>query len=167
MKKVRYMPSWASRPTEYYIGSTCRRLNQRWVNHKSDYKSYQKGSSHYLTSFKVMKYEDAYIQLIEEFPCENKQQLHKREGYHILNTKNCVNRFVAGRTREEFYQENKEKILNERRKRYRNQNERKRREQKFCKCGGSYRNIEHDTIRHLRSNMHQIYLDRITDDFID
>ena len=36
--------------------------------------------------------------LIEEYPCQNKKQLEKKEGGHIENDKNGLNRCIAGRT---------------------------------------------------------------------
>jgi hypothetical protein len=37
------------------------------------------------------KYDDVRIELIEEYPCKNKMQLNKREGYYIRNN-DCVNK---------------------------------------------------------------------------
>ena len=50
------------------------------------------------------------IQLIEYFPCATLQELRKREGKHINNNE-YVNKCVAGRTCKEFYQDNKEHII--------------------------------------------------------
>ena len=47
------------------------------------------------------------IELIENYPCENREQLLKQEGYHIKNT-DCVNRCVAGRTINEWKEDNQE-----------------------------------------------------------
>jgi hypothetical protein len=43
------------------------------------------------------KYDDVRIELIEEFPCENKMELNKREG-HYIRTLDCVNKVIPGRT---------------------------------------------------------------------
>jgi hypothetical protein len=50
-----------------------------------------------------------HIELIEDYPCKNKEQLRKREGQFIreLGTLNMV---TEDRTREEYQAENKEKI---------------------------------------------------------
>ena len=59
--------------------------------------------------------ENCKIELIEEYPCENKIQLQKREGFHIQNT-HCVNKRVEGQdlTRQEYdaqyWLNNKERI---------------------------------------------------------
>ena len=51
--------------------------------------------------------ENCKIELLEDYPCENKEQLLKREGYYIQNN-DCVNRCVAGRTINEWKEDNKE-----------------------------------------------------------
>jgi hypothetical protein len=60
----------------------------------------------YYTAYEILKYGDAYIELLEEYPCENVQQLHKKEGEHIRACKaDIVNHHVAGRTDQEYKQE--------------------------------------------------------------
>jgi ADP-heptose:LPS heptosyltransferase len=63
-----------------------------------------------------MKYSDCYIELLEEFACDNKMQLNRREG-ELIRTTDCVNKNIAGRTKVEHYQDNKETI-NEKTKQY-------------------------------------------------
>jgi hypothetical protein len=53
--------------------------------------------------------EHSKIELIEEFPCENIEQLRKREG-EIQRERECVNRCIAGRAKTEYRQENAERI---------------------------------------------------------
>ena len=60
------------------------------TNHRSDYKMYLKGKKKYLSSFKVMENKDYDIILIEDFPCNSKDQLFARERYYT-NTIECVN----------------------------------------------------------------------------
>ena len=54
-----------------------------------------------------------YIELLELCPCGCKEELHKKEGEYIRNTK-CVNKRIAGRTPKEsskaYRQKNKDKI---------------------------------------------------------
>jgi hypothetical protein len=55
-----------------------------------------------MSSFEILKFDDAYIELIEEFPCENVQQLQKKEGECIrLHRDVCVNIVIPGRTLQE------------------------------------------------------------------
>ena len=96
---------------KYYIGSTTQILCKRLTNHKTDYDRYLKGIYHNIRSFKIIELGDAYIELLEEFKCENKEQLEKREGEIIREHKNnCVNRTISGRTAQEYRSDNKDKI---------------------------------------------------------
>ena len=95
---------------DIYIGSTTLSLAIRKGQHKIDYKSYLNNKKYFVTSFNIIKYDDCYIELIEEYPCENKQQLAKKEGEYIRN-RDCVNKNIAGRTKKEYREANKDKIV--------------------------------------------------------
>ena len=86
-----------------YIGSTTQpMLSLRLGQHKTAYKRYVNGAKHYITSYELFKVGTPTIELIELFPCNSKDELHAREGYHQrLNA--CVNKSIAGQTREEYY----------------------------------------------------------------
>ena len=104
---------------KYYIGSTCQTLTKRLSKHKSNYRDWQNNGKGYMTSFEILKYDDYYIELIEDFPCENKNQLHKREGELIRENKNdCVNLVIPKRTLKEYKIDNKEKISQDWKKYY-------------------------------------------------
>jgi hypothetical protein len=92
-----------------YIGSTCEKLSARKARHISKYKSFLSGRDNYITSFELIKLGDIDIVLLEEFPCENKEQLHKRERYYI-DSNNCVNKVLPTRTYKEYCDENKDKL---------------------------------------------------------
>ena len=64
--------------------------------------------------------EDWYIELYEEFSCENKEQLNKREG-QIIREIGTLNKLIAGRTQKEYVEDNKE-IISEQRKKYKEKN---------------------------------------------
>ena len=98
---------------DIYIGSTIQGLNVRFTKHKFDYKRYMNGNYHYVSSFEIMKYDDAYIQLLEDFPCNNKKELHRREG-ELMKKMVCVNRKVEGRTRDEKNKRRRDKAQLER-----------------------------------------------------
>ena len=92
-----------------YIGSTCNPLYKRLWWHKSAYKS---RTSH--TSKELIKFDDCQIILIEDFPCERKEQLTARERYHIEQNKDIyVNKYIPTRTHKEWYQQNKDQILHQ------------------------------------------------------
>ncbi len=74
-----------------YIGSTYRSLEQRLKEHKADCNKYlDKKSKHLISSIYVIFNNDYNIELIENFPCNNKNELQKREYYYIDNI-DCVN----------------------------------------------------------------------------
>ena len=106
-----YMLESASAGLVYY-GSTCLALlSKRLYGHKSHYERYKLGKRDYITSFKILEQPDYKIVLVEEYPCNNKQELEAREAYYIRNNE-CVNKVIPQRTAEEWqkkwYQENKE-----------------------------------------------------------
>ena len=84
-----------------YYGSTIQRLSQRSGEHRRDYRNHLLHNYYKCASFDVLKHEDAKIILIEEFPCETKLELLKREGYWIKNNP-CNNIYVAGRNTKEY-----------------------------------------------------------------
>jgi hypothetical protein len=102
-----------------YIGSTTQPLCKRMASHR------KKNNS--CSSRILIESGDAYIELIEEFPCENKEQLNKREG-ELIRERECVNHQVAGRTRSQwiidveygkrYYDEHREQLKAKRRARH-------------------------------------------------
>jgi len=92
-----------------YVGSTTQALSVRMGGHRADFKSYNKGVGNYVTSFELLKYDDAYIELIELYPCNSKVELDRGEGVYIRQM-DCVNKRIAGRTSVEYYQDNKEQL---------------------------------------------------------
>jgi hypothetical protein len=74
-------------------------------SHRGNYKAWCKDNTcSYTSSFEILKYDDAYIELLEECPCENSAQLHKKEGEYIrLHIDVCVNVRIAGRPSNERY----------------------------------------------------------------
>jgi len=118
--------------TDIYIGSTIQTLSMRMAYHRSDYKKYLNETHNFITSFEIIKYGDAYIELLYEDEFESKDALRKKEGEYIREM-NCVNRCIAGRTKEEFnqayYQEHKEHII-EQNKQYQQDNKKQIQEYK-------------------------------------
>jgi hypothetical protein len=92
-----------------YIGSTCKKLCQRIAQHRASYKTYLDGKTDYMTSYDII--ENAYfdIILIENYPCDTKEQLHARERFYI-ETNNCLNKYIPTRNRAEYREDNKDKI---------------------------------------------------------
>lgn len=127
-----------------YIGSSIGRLSERLSKHKNYLKMYLKGKYHYITSFEITKFEDCYIELIEEYKCNNKMELTRREGQVIRATPNCMNKYIAGRTKSEYRQDNRETIQT------------KNKQKHNCPCGGKYTRANKST--HLKIQKHQAYL---------
>lgn len=95
---------------KYYIGSTTQPLSKRFSDHKSNYKMFQNSKYHNYSSFDIIKENDCKIVLIEDYPCENKNQLESRERYWIDKYKdNIVNKCIPTRTDKEYYKDNIEK----------------------------------------------------------
>lgn len=92
----------------FYIGSTAAPLSRRMAQHRYTHK---KNDNPTLTSNIIMDAGDAYIELIECYPCASKQELEKREGELIRATEGCINAKIAGRTGAEYYADNRERLL--------------------------------------------------------
>lgn len=101
-----------------YVGSTCEpTLARRLANHVSDYKRWNTGKGNkVITSFQVLERGDHEITLIELCPCQSRDELTARER-HWVETLQCVNRCLPGRTRKEYNETHKEQI-NEYQKKY-------------------------------------------------
>jgi len=95
---------------KYYIGSTNQKtLSQRLGKHRVNYKLYLTNNINYISSFEILQYTDHYIELLELYPCNTKDELHRREGELIRQFKSdLVNINIAGRTSKEHYNDNKE-----------------------------------------------------------
>lgn len=90
-----------------YFGSTGQKyLSQRLKGHISTYKAYLKDNSRdCLTSFKIIENGNYEIILVETYPCNSKDELLKRERYHIENNE-CVNKIIPTRTKAQYRADN-------------------------------------------------------------
>lgn len=106
---------WNEENDLLYIGSTARPLHKRMYDHRINAK---KGSNYRLhQAMRELGCECFHIELIKEYPCENRQQLRRKEGHYIRKYethKNGYNKCVAGRTPQETdhakYEKNCEKV---------------------------------------------------------
>ena len=87
-----------------YYGSSCNELRKRLNAHKS------KAKDKKCTSYKLFESGSVKIYLVEKFSCNDKMELNQRERFYIENNE-CVNKFIPCRTRKEWDENNKEKIL--------------------------------------------------------
>lgn len=83
-----------------YVGSTCQPLHVRKAGHKRTYLSKINGGSFYTTSFKLFELGDPDIVLLEEYPCNNKMELHKKEREWIEKLV-CVNKYIPFKSDDE------------------------------------------------------------------
>ena len=104
---------------EVYVGSTTQSLSKRMATHRIDMKTSKKDMMLYALMNEI-GVEHFYIELIEECLCENKDQLRKKEGEHIRQM-GTLNKRIAGRSRKEYHEDNREAIL-ERQKEYHTNN---------------------------------------------
>ena len=99
---------------ECYIGSTTEpTLARRLAGHVKSCKAWKAGKHHKTSSFDIIDRGDYKIMLIEYFPCKTRDELTAREGQIIRQFKSgyaCVNVRIDGRTKQAYYQDNKEKM---------------------------------------------------------
>ncbi len=110
-----------------YVGSTTQTLCKRFATHSAKFKGFLEGKYHFITSFSVLQEGNCSIVLLEGFPCNNKDELFKKEREYIEKI-DCVNKFKPGRSREEWrkdYYENHRETEREQQKAYREANREK------------------------------------------
>lgn len=105
---------------DIYIGSTTQPLSKRLAKHRSDYKQWKISNTNYITSYEILQYEDVYIELLESFPCNSKNELERKEGECIRNEPKCINKIIAGRNKKEYYGDNINHILENKKEYYKN-----------------------------------------------
>jgi hypothetical protein len=155
----------------FYIGSTTQELHQRLAGHRKDYKIWLKNNIKNMTSFEILKFDDHYIELLEIFACNSKKELNKREGQYIRSQDKCINKRIAGRTKQEYYADNLLKKLEYQKKyyaehqeqmseyqtQYRPNNKEKLSKKHTCECGGKYTTASKTT--HFKTIIHQTHLE--------
>ena len=143
---------------EFYVGSTCSILAKRLYEHKKDA---ERGILPAYKHLNEVGWDNISIVLIEEYSCENKNQLERRERYWIETLKPTLNKTIPTRTVKEWYEDNKEKVREQAAK-YRKDNAEKIREyhekyyaenaDKIREKGAKYRaeNAEKSRERHAK-----------------
>lgn len=99
---------WSPSKNLVYYGSTCETLAKRLTKHKYNCKIYNNDNTKtFVTSFLVLECEDYKIELVEEYACNNKTQLLKKESEYIRNN-DCVNKVIPDRTYKEYMKDYRE-----------------------------------------------------------
>ena len=135
--------------TAIYVGSTIQPLSVRMATHRSN-----KTCSLY--QYVNGNWDNWYIELYEEYPCNNKQLLDKREG-EIIRLIGNINKRIEGRTYKEwckdnkenskkYREDNKEKIKEQRKQHYENNKE------KLLEKGKKYRETNNKKIKQYRED---------------
>lgn len=101
-----------------YVGSTIRPLCERLAKHK--YASKSHGNYTYLYIEVNNDWDNWYIELYENYPCDSKEELCKREG-EVIREIGTLNNKIAGRDIKQYRIENADKIK-EKNKLYRIEN---------------------------------------------
>ncbi len=148
-------------PTLIYVGSTIQLLSQRWTDHKKRCNHDTSNAYNLKVYTKIREVGGVakfYIELYEDYPCENKEQLLKREG-EIIRQIGTLNKVIAGRTKQEYnkeYYDHHKDYLKECNKKYYDTNKetisenRKEKIKCVCGCEGTKRNL----YRHQKSKQH-------------
>jgi hypothetical protein len=103
---------------EIYIGSTCLPLSKRFYGHKIAAKKRNVRVYQHLNN---IGWDNVKIILIEEYPCNNKMELLRKEREHIENLNPQLNMRTPTRTNKEYYEANKE-VISQKRKEWRENN---------------------------------------------
>jgi hypothetical protein len=164
---------------EIYIGSTCEpTLARRLAKHMDSYRSWKRGKSGKVTCYDMIERDDYKIMLVENVICNSRDELRAREGHYIREYKlagKCVNKTIEGRSKNEYRQDNKDKIviqnklyrtnhieeINIKQAKYRTDNAEYIKEQSStpfeCECGGKCRHG--DKARHFKTKKHLKFVD--------
>jgi hypothetical protein len=137
-----------------YIGSTTKQVIDCFRVHKCGYNAYLAGNYKYDSSFEVLKFADASIELIHEGLFDSRQDLAQFEGEIIRTTPNAINKNMAGRSVKQYQQDNLEQINTW------------RTTQNTCEiCGGKYTHA--NRAQHCKTMKHQNAVIDSSDDYFD
>jgi hypothetical protein len=94
---------------EVYIGSTCDTIVKRYSLHRAGCFNKEKKDRPLYTLMNDIGFERFRIELICEYPCEDKYQLRQKEGEYIRNL-GTLNKQIAGRDWKQYKDDFKEKF---------------------------------------------------------
>ncbi len=126
-------------PSLIYVGSTIQSLAKRFSHHKKDSRNTVKYPNHQLYT-KTEDWNDWYIELYLNYPCNTVEELRQKEGEIIREIGN-LNRCIAGRTQKE----SKENWINKNKEYY----------QEYCSQYSKKYNEEHKEERLIYSRNYE------------
>ena len=160
--------------SEVYVGSTCDILRKRFNNHTRQITQESKKNRPLYKMMNELGTDVFRIDLIENYPSDDKQALRQREGYWIRQM-GTLNKVIAGRTAKEA---NQEYAKTEKRIQYEQSEERKaskiksakenyeknkdeinvyRREKILCECG--FLSCRGSLTKHKKTKKHLDFLE--------
>jgi hypothetical protein len=166
-------------PELVYVGSTTN-FTKRKQQHKDavfNTNSQKYGRKLYV-SIRASGYWESWVMIkICDYPCNSKREAETEEDRHMIELKSNLNIRRASRTKEQYYEDNKDKIkdknkqyqddnkdkIKDKKKQYFEENKGQIKENKSkkctCECGAI---IQHCVkARHLKTIKHQKYLNTI------
>ena len=126
---------------KFYIGHTITTLSKRLAKHREKHNKC-------MTKNLCVDLKNCFIVLVEKYPCKDVEEAKKRERFYIEKYQKeglyIVNKLIPGRTKKQYYEDNKEKIdkqnkeyyednkekINEKKKEYNEKNKEKIKERK-------------------------------------
>lgn len=138
-----------------YVGSTVQPLCKRFNRHIKNSYNEKETCKLYTMMRETNDYNNWYIELYENYPCNNKEELCKKEG-EIIRLIGTLNMYIAGRTLQDYKQEKRIEINNKNKEYYnkiKDIKEEKNKQIIICDCGRSFR--KDSLSKHLKSKIHQ------------
>jgi hypothetical protein len=96
----------------YYIGNTFDKLNKRMCSHRQKFHGYWK-TKKYSPAFDILRYEDAYIEIIENHSGTSRYALAEKQRDYIRKNKEFVVNAIVGKS-----QDHKEELMKISKQRY-------------------------------------------------
>ena len=98
-----------------YFGATTQQLSVRMGGHRRIQGNPCKSKS-------LIECGDAIIILVENYPCNSKEELDRKEAEYILNN-DCCNKVIPLRTKKQYNQDNKEQLAEQKKQYYQDNRE--------------------------------------------
>ena len=186
-QKAKIYKIWNNTNDKLYIGSSCSTLGNRMAKHRYNARNSTENSLLY-DEMRRLGIDNFFIELMEETPCENIEQLRAIEGKYIRKY-GTLNKIIAGRTNKEWFDENREykremdrmyrqshkeqnsenckkwrennkEYKSQKAKEYRAKNEHIIKQSHMCEiCGGQYQSKA--KLKHQRTDKHQQALENL------
>ena len=150
---------------EIYVGSTTQPLSKRMRKHRMNAKYRATKFYQHMNNIGIHNF---YIELIQKFPCNSNEELYTKEGEWIRKI-GTLNQLVAGRTKQQYREQNKDKLRKQNQE-YKEQNKDKIREQNkqyrennssicTCVCGSRVSKI--NMCKHIKTDKHKQFIETL------